>query len=97
MTVQLDDEIKRVAIENMVKNLAVLRTMLNLSQAELASLIGLGRQTFVAIENRKRNMTWSVFLSLMFVFSQHPQTRALLELFEIYTPDLKKLYCDAPA
>lgn len=97
MTIQLDDELKRTAIENMVKNLAVLRTMLNLSQAELASLIGLGRQTFVAIENRKRNMTWSVFLSLMFVFSQHPQTRALLDLFDIYTPEMKKLYCDAPA
>lgn len=97
MAIQLDDELKRGAIENMVKNLAVLRTMLNLSQAELACLIGLGRQTFVAIENRKRNMTWSVFLSLMFVFSQHPQTRTLLELFEIYTPEMKKLYYDALA
>jgi len=94
MTKILDEEIKRAAVDNMVKNLAVLRTMLNLSQAELASLIGLGRQSFVAIENRKRNMTWSVFLSLMFVFSQHPQTRALLELFEIYTPEMKQLYCD---
>lgn len=94
MSLILDEKIKDEAVENMIKNLVVLRTMLHLSQAELATLIGVGRQTLVAIETRKRKMTWSVFLSLMFVFSQNKETRELLELFGIYSEKLKHIYSD---
>lgn len=94
MTYELNDGCKERAIESMTKNMLVLRTMLHLSQAELASMIGLGRQTFVAIENQKRKMTWSVFLSLLFVFSQNDETNALLDIFGIYTDELKRVYAD---
>lgn len=87
-----DDSIKEKAIENMIKNMVVLRSMLHLTQNDLAQLIGISRQTFTAIENRKRKMTWNVFLSLMFVFSQHKQTCELLEIFDIYSDDLKSIY-----
>ncbi len=91
---KLDEPLKEKSIENMTKNMLTLRTMLHLSQAELATLIGVGRQTLVAIETRKRKMTWSTFLSLLFVFSQNKQTNSLLEIFEIYTPTMKKIYSD---
>ncbi len=94
MGYNLKEESKQVVVENMVNNLLVLRTMLHLTQAEMAALLGLGRQTYVAIENKKRKMTWATFLSLMFVFSQNAETCKLLEIFGIYTPEMKKVYSD---
>jgi len=91
---KLNEKIKEMSIENMTKNMVALRTMLHLSQAELAVLIGVGRQTLVAIENRKRKMTWNTFLSLLFVFSQNKETNSLLEIFGIYTSEMKQIYSD---
>ncbi len=94
MSFKLNETLKEVSVENMTKNMVALRTMLHLSQAELAELIGMGRQTLVAIENRKRKMTWNTFLSLLFVFSQNKETCSLLEIFGIYTPEMKRIYSD---
>lgn len=91
--IKITDSLKQKSIENLTKNLVVLRMMLHLSQSDLAELIGMGRQTLVGIENRKRKMTWSVFLSLVFVFYQNIETRRMLEIFEIYTDEIKSIYC----
>lgn len=92
MMIKIDEAIKLRAIENLTKNLVVLRMMLHLSQSDLAELIGVGRQTLLAIENRKRRMTWSVFLSLVFVFYQNKETKRLLEIFDIYNDEIKTIY-----
>ena len=80
------------AIQKMTQSLPALRTMLQLSQAQLAELIGVGRQTLVAFETGKRKMTWNTFLSLLFVFSQRQETRELLNVLGIYTDELKRVY-----
>ncbi len=90
--IEIREEVKIAVVENMTSNLATLRTMLHLSQAELALLVGLGRQSLVSIETGKRKMTWSVYLSLLFVFSQNKQTAMLLDVFEIYPSELKDIY-----
>ena len=94
MSIKPTEELKDLSIENMTKNMATLRTMLHLSQEGLAGLMGVGRQTLVAIETGKRKMTWNTFLSLMFIFSQHKETKPLLEFLQIYSPELKKIYSD---
>ena len=94
MPSKLNEKLKERSIENMTKNMVALRTMLHLSQAELAALIGVGRQTLVAIETRKRKMTWNTFLSLLFVFSQNKETNSLLEIFGIYSSEMKAIYSD---
>ena len=80
------------AIQIMTESLPVLRTMLQLSQAQLAELIGVGRQTLVAFETGKRTMTWNTFLSLLFVFTQRKETNELLNVLGIYTEELKNVY-----
>jgi len=80
-------------MEKMTENLAVLRTMLHLSQAELAQLLGVARSTVAYIETRQRKMTWGTFLALMFVFSQKTETAELLRFLEIFPPELQELYC----
>lgn len=80
---------KEKLIENMTKNLPTLRAKASLSQAKLAEMIGVSRQTLGAVENHKRNMTWSTFLSCFLVFSKNSETKLLLKVYEIYTDELK--------
>lgn len=74
-------------IEKMILNMVVLRTMLHLTQDELASLLGMTRQTLTMIETRKRKMTWTVYLALLYIFSQSPETKKLLEIWELEPGD----------
>lgn len=74
-------------IQSMTENLPMLRTRLGLTQEDLADKIGLSRSTVVAIENRKREMTWNTFLSLVLLFIKNETTNKLLTALEIYTDD----------
>ena len=73
----------------MADKLLVLRTMIRLSQAELAQMIGVSRQTIIAMETNKRPISWTSFLSLVLVFSKNQNTNQLLKLYGIYTDELE--------
>ena len=75
-------------IKNMTENLPVLRAKLGITQEELAEKIGISRSTIVSIENKKREMTWNTFLSLILVFTKNEETNKLLNVMEIYTDEL---------
>ena len=92
-----DEKMKETCIENMTQHLSALRTMLHLTQTELAQLIGVARTTVLYIEKRTRKMTWNTFLSLAFVFSQNKETGELLRFFDIYPDELRKMYADINA
>ncbi|MBE6988696.1 MAG: helix-turn-helix transcriptional regulator [Ruminococcaceae bacterium] len=79
---------KDTLIKNMTENLPMLRTKLGLTQEELAEKIGVSRSTVVSIENRKRDMTWNTFLSLILLFTKNEDTNKLLNVLEIYTDEL---------
>lgn len=78
---------KEALIQSMTDNLPMLRTRLGLTQEDLADKIGLSRSTVVAIENRKREMSWNTFLSLVLLFIKNDSTNKLLNALEIYTDD----------
>lgn len=61
---------KDKVIENLTLNLPTLRTKANLTQAKLSEMIGISRQTLVAIETEKRKMSWNTFLSCLLVFQK---------------------------
>lgn len=81
---------REMLIENMTENLPVLRAKLNMTQEDLANKIGLSRGTIISIENNKRTMTWSTFMSLVLLFSYNERTNKLLEVMDIFTEDLHK-------
>ena len=58
----------------MAENLPALRARLGLSQTQLADCIGVTRQTISSIENQSRELSWTNFLSLLFLFLQNAQT-----------------------
>lgn len=55
----LTDEEKDKFIATLTPNLTILRTSAEISQEELANLIGVSRQTYSAIERKVRKMAWS--------------------------------------
>ena len=64
----ISEQQKAEVINNMTKNLVALRTMLHLTQAQLAEMMGITRQSLVLYETGKRSMTWNTYLSLLFIF-----------------------------
>lgn len=83
----MDDITKEKLIDRMTENLPVLRKKADITQTELAEMIGVSKFTVLAIEKKQRKMTWNTFLSLMMVFTKNKETDKMLTLFEIYTDE----------
>lgn len=81
-------QMKEQLIQNMTDNLPTLRARMGISQEKLAEIIGVGRCTIINIENKKRPMTWNMFLSLLLVFTKNKETDRLLNVMGIYTDEL---------
>ena len=90
----MNDVQKEKLIDNMTANLPVLRTKADLTQAHLSEMIGISRQTLVAVENKKRKMSWNTFLSCCLVFKANPETRKLLDIYNIVTDELENYLCN---
>ena len=72
----------------MAENLPALRARLG----QLADCIGVTRQTISSIENQSRELSWTNFLSLLFLFLQNAQTAKLLPVMGIYTDELARIF-----
>jgi len=64
----------------MSSNLAMLRAKAAMTQAQLADAIGIPRTTYSAIENKKRKMTFPVFVSLSKYFLSNNETIDIMNL-----------------
>ena len=93
----MNDIQKGVLTANMVENLPTLRKKLGVSQEELAGMIGVSRSTIAAIENKKRPLSWNMFLSLLLIFTKNDETDKLLSVLEIYTDELNSFSHGPPA
>lgn len=76
--INLTNNDKELIMEEFVDIMPMLRTRLNLTQEQFGKSIGMTRQTVIYIENRKRKLTWSLFLSMVFVFYINNETRPFL-------------------
>ena len=65
-------------IDELTKELAMLRTKADMSQEDVATLIGVSRQTYGAIERQSRRMTWNTYLSLIMFFDYNKKTHEIL-------------------
>lgn len=79
---------KEKLIADLTVNLPILRTKANLTQAKFSELIGVSRQTLIAIETNKCQMSCGVFMSCLFVFQSNPETRQLLGFYDISSEKL---------
>lgn len=84
------DKIRHNLIELLRNELPVLRKKAKVSQEEIASKIGVSRQTFSSIETGKREMSWTVFLALIAFFQNNDNTRQMLDNLEGLSDGLEK-------
>ena len=75
---------KMELINTMVTELPVLRARIGASQADISEKVGISRQTYNAIENGKKKLSWTVFLALFAVFSSDERTLKMLDSIDIF-------------
>lgn len=73
---------RKQLIARMTYDLPVLRARLRISQEELATKIGVSRQTYNAIETGKKEMPWTTFMALVAVFQNNTETLKMLRTIE---------------
>lgn len=90
----LTDEEKEKFISALTPELVLLRTKAEISQEELAVLIGTSRQTYGAIERKARKMTWSMFLSLIMFYDYNQKTHQMIRKIGAFPADIIKHFND---
>ena len=71
-------------IEALSQDLVLLRAKLGISQAELSRLIGVSRQTYSAVENGYREMSWNTYLALICFYDNNSRTQQMLRSSNAY-------------
>lgn len=84
----LTDAEKDKFIATLTANLPALRTQAEISQEDLANLIGVSRQTYSVIERKIRRMAWSTYLSLVFFFDHNQKTHRMIRQLSIFPREL---------
>lgn len=84
----ISDRDKDILIKKLTDNLKQLRAMMDISQEQLANIIGVSRQTINAIESGRREMHWMMFVTIILFFLKDEEVRSLLTFMGIYTPEL---------
>lgn len=70
---------KTCCINELTRDLPVLRARLDISQEQVAERIGVSRQTYNSIESGRRNMTWNTCVSLVTLFASYESTRNMMK------------------
>ena len=78
-------------IDLLVEELPTLRAKIGLSQSEVGEIIGVSRQTYSAIETKKKKMTWNLYLALILLFSINEKTEKMLEASGAFSEELQNI------
>lgn len=79
-------------ISALTPELVLLRTKAEISQEELAALIGISRQTYGAIERGSRRMSWNTFLSLVLFYDCNQKTHQMLRTIKAIPQEIMKRF-----
>jgi len=77
-------------ISILTEELPLLRAKLGISQENLCDIVGISRQTYSGIETKKKKMSWSVFLSLLMLFTNNEKTALIIRIAGAFPDDLKE-------
>ena len=73
-------------IRILTEELPLLRAKLGISQ----EIVGISRQTYSGIETKKKKMSWSVFLSLLMLFTHNEKTAPIIRIAGAFPDDLQE-------
>lgn len=86
------DDKKAILIDILTENLPVLRAKIAITQEDLSEIVGISRQTYSAIETKKRRMSWNVFLSLIMFFTHNDKTAPIIESIGAFPDELMESF-----
>lgn len=88
---------KKNILKDFTTALPILRAALGISQAEVAEKIGISRQTYCALEQKKRDMSWNTFLSLFILFYANDASRKVMLLRKELIYEVKNILDCTPS
>jgi len=80
---------KTALIDILTEELPLLRAKIAITQEDLCEIVGISRQTYSAIETKKRKMSWNVFLSLIMFFTHNDKTAPIIESIGAFPDELR--------
>lgn len=87
----MNEEIMQQYKNAMAENLPMLRTKLKMTQEDLANILNISRHTIIGIENRNREMTWTTYLALIYIFQKNSETAKLAEILNIVPVEFNEI------
>ena len=81
---------KKILIEQFVDTLPILRAAIGASQADVAAAVGISRQTYCALEQKKRDTSWNKFLSLFLFFGVNEKSQKIMLAKKDFIPTVKR-------
>ena len=90
----LTEEEKDKFIDALTPELALLRAKAEISQEEIANLIGISRQTYGSIERKARKMSWNTYLSLILFYDYNKKTHKMIRNISAFPHELIKRFND---
>ncbi len=90
----LNEEEKNEFIEALTPELPLLRAKAEISQEEIANLVGISRQTYGAIERKARKMSWNTYLSLILFYDYNKKTHKMIRNIAAFPHELIKRFND---
>lgn len=84
----LTDTEKDGFIAALTPHLPMLRARVGVSQEEIASLVGISRQTYSAVERKSRKMSWNTYCSLVLFYDYNQKTHQLMRNLSLFPTEL---------
>lgn len=78
-------------IDILTDELPYLRAKLGITQEDVSCIVGISRQTYSAVETKKRKMSWPVFMALLQFYGNNEKTSDLINSIGVYTVELKQM------
>ncbi len=85
---QITSEEKEKYIDALTDELPILRAKADISQEDLAKIIGISRQNYGWIERKDRKMSWNTYLSLIFFFDYNQSTHKMIRAASAFPTEL---------
>lgn len=90
----LTEDEKNAFIDALTPELQLLRVKAEISQEEIANIIGVSRQTYGAIERKARRMSWNTYLSLILFYDYNRKTHKFVRNIDAFPHELIKRFND---
>ena len=78
------NEEKERLVKKLTDELPALRGAVKASQDEIANAIGVSRQTYCAIETKKRKMSWNNYMALILFFDYNPNSHYTIRQLDAF-------------